>query len=75
VHKEYLDDFIHCLVERITWYEFLPCFHIHLQRFSIFQKKAVGGDLYRWVFYSLDLIEKDYFGLQYTDADNVEVCV
>lgn len=37
------------------------------------QKKAVGGDLYEQVFYSLDLIEKDYFGLQYTDANNVQV--
>ncbi|XP_021924981.1 band 4.1-like protein 5 isoform X2 [Zootermopsis nevadensis] len=35
-------------------------------------KKAVGGDLYEQVFYSLDLIEKDYFGLQYTDANNVQ---
>ncbi|PNF39448.1 Band 4.1-like protein 5 [Cryptotermes secundus] len=35
-------------------------------------KKAVGVDLYEQVFYSLDLIEKDYFGLQYTDANNVQ---
>ncbi|XP_065219921.1 band 4.1-like protein 5 isoform X2 [Planococcus citri] len=35
-------------------------------------KKAVGSDLYEQVFYSLDLIEKDYFGLQYTDANNVQ---
>lgn len=35
-------------------------------------KKAVGNDLYEQVFYSLDLIEKDYFGLQYTDANNVQ---
>jgi hypothetical protein len=39
----------------------------------VLQKKAVGGDLYEQVFYSLDLIEKDYFGLQYTDANNVQV--
>lgn len=38
-----------------------------------FQKKAIGNDLYEQVFYSLDLIEKDYFGLQYTDANNVQV--
>lgn len=37
----------------------------------MFQKKAVGNDLYEQVFYSLDLIEKDYFGLQYTDAFNI----
>ncbi|KAJ1522773.1 hypothetical protein ONE63_001929 [Megalurothrips usitatus] len=35
-------------------------------------KKAVGSDLLEQVFYSLDLIEKDYFGLQYTDANNVK---
>ncbi|XP_014275213.1 band 4.1-like protein 5 isoform X2 [Halyomorpha halys] len=35
-------------------------------------KKAIGSDLYEQVFYSLDLIEKDYFGLQYTDANNVQ---
>ncbi|XP_059622227.1 band 4.1-like protein 5 isoform X2 [Phlebotomus argentipes] len=35
-------------------------------------KKAMGLDLYEQVFYSLDLIEKDYFGLQYTDANNVK---
>ncbi|KAF6207857.1 hypothetical protein GE061_016306 [Apolygus lucorum] len=36
-------------------------------------KKAVGSDLYEQVFYSLDLIEKDYFGLQFTDANNVQM--
>ncbi|KAK7590193.1 hypothetical protein V9T40_001806 [Parthenolecanium corni] len=35
-------------------------------------KKAAGNDLYKQVFYSLDLIEKDYFGLQYTDSNNVQ---
>ncbi|KAK9507115.1 hypothetical protein O3M35_008926 [Rhynocoris fuscipes] len=35
-------------------------------------KKAIGSDLYEQVFYSLDLIEKDYFGLQFTDANNVQ---
>ncbi|GAB0100427.1 band 4.1-like protein 5 [Sergentomyia squamirostris] len=35
-------------------------------------KKAMGIDLLEQVFYSLDLIEKDYFGLQYTDANNVK---
>lgn len=37
----------------------------------VFQKKAIGNDLYEQVFYSLDLIEKDYFGLQFTDAFNI----
>lgn len=36
------------------------------------QKKALGNDLYEQVFYSLDLIEKDYFGLQFTDANSVK---
>lgn len=36
------------------------------------QKKANGSELYEQVFYSLDLIEKDYFGLQYTDANHVQ---
>lgn len=35
-------------------------------------KKAAAADLYEQVFYSLDLIEKDYFGLQYTDTNNVK---
>lgn len=35
-------------------------------------KKALANDLYEQVFYSLDLIEKDYFGLQYTDSNNVQ---
>lgn len=35
-------------------------------------KKASAGDLYEQVFYSLDLIEKDYFGLQFTDTNNVK---
>uniref|UniRef100_A0A0C9QXH1 Moesin/ezrin/radixin homolog 1 n=1 Tax=Fopius arisanus TaxID=64838 RepID=A0A0C9QXH1_9HYME len=35
-------------------------------------KKALASDLYEQVFYSLDLIEKDYFGLQYTDSNNVQ---
>ena len=37
-----------------------------------FQKKANGSELYEQVFYLLDLIEKDYFGLQYTDANHVQ---
>ncbi|KAL7303261.1 hypothetical protein TKK_0004458 [Trichogramma kaykai] len=35
-------------------------------------KKALASDLYEQVFYSLDLIEKDYFGLQFTDSNNVQ---
>lgn len=32
----------------------------------------MGNDLYEQVFYSLDLIEKDYFGLQFMDANHVK---
>ena len=38
----------------------------------VLQKKALASDLYEQVFYSLDLIEKDYFGLQYIDSNNVQ---
>ncbi len=38
-----------------------------------FQKKSLGMELYEQVFYHLDLVEKDYFGLQYTDHTNVSV--
>ena len=37
----------------------------------LFQKKAVGQHLMEQVFYRLDIIEKDYFGLQYTDHHNI----
>ncbi|EEB14590.1 Radixin, putative [Pediculus humanus corporis] len=33
---------------------------------------TIGADLYEQVFYSLNLIEKDYFGLQYTDVNHVK---
>ncbi|KAI0214356.1 Band 4.1-like protein 5 [Lamellibrachia satsuma] len=35
------------------------------------QKKSLGQELYEKVFYHLDLIETDYFGLQFTDVTNV----
>jgi len=35
------------------------------------QKKATGHDLMEKAHYQLDIIEKDYFGLQYTDANNI----
>merc|ERR1719471_2828070 len=34
-------------------------------------KKATGQELLEHVFFHLDLVEKDYFGLQYTDPYNV----
>ena len=44
---------------------------LHYFYLILFQKKAVGQHLMEQVFYRLDIIEKDYFGLQYTDAHNV----
>lgn len=35
-------------------------------------RKALAEDLYEQVFYHLDLIEKDYFGLQYTDFNHLQ---
>ncbi|XP_013409661.1 band 4.1-like protein 5 [Lingula anatina] len=34
-------------------------------------KKALGQELLERVYYNLDLIEKDYFGLQYSDAAGI----
>lgn len=55
---------------------FTPCVYILYSCFVtadlLLQKKALASDLYEQVFYSLDLIEKDYFGLQYTDSNNVQ---
>ena len=39
----------------------------------ILQKKSHGNELLERVFYHLDIVEKDYFGLQYTDHYNVNV--
>lgn len=39
----------------------------------VLQKKAKGEELLEQVYYHLDLIEKDYFGLQFTDSSNVNV--
>lgn len=68
-----------CLIPTLT-YLFIfflafaeDCLCLNLFCFVCLQKKAVGSDLYEQTFYSLDLIEKDYFGLQYTDANNVQV--
>ena len=50
-------------------------FKIHVLTFVfpyfLFQKKSTGQQLMEQVNYHLDLIEKDYFGLQYTDPYNV----
>nr|XP_040220552.2 mucin-19 isoform X1 [Anopheles coluzzii] len=53
----------------------IPCRVILLDNTDLpvdLTKKAMASDLYEQVFYSLDLIEKDYFGLQFTDANNVK---
>lgn len=47
-------------------------FLIAFNTFRLLQKKALANDLYEQVFYTLDLIEKDYFGLQFTDPNNVK---
>lgn len=39
----------------------------------LLQKKSHGHELLEQVFYHLDILEKDYFGLQYTDHYNVNV--
>nr|XP_006824921.1 PREDICTED: band 4.1-like protein 5-like [Saccoglossus kowalevskii] len=41
------------------------------QTFEI-HKKALGQELYDQVFYTLDLVEKDYFGLSFTDANQIQ---
>ena len=43
--------------------------------FVFLQKKALGSALYEKIFYHLDLIETDYFGLQFTDSANVNVSI
>ena len=35
-------------------------------------KKEMASKLYEKVFYHLDLIETDYFGLQYSDSHNIK---
>ncbi|KAF8794721.1 Band 4.1-like protein 5 like protein [Argiope bruennichi] len=35
-------------------------------------KRDLGSALYEQVFYHIDLTEKDYFGLQFTDANHVQ---
>ena len=37
------------------------------------QKRAMGSVLYEKVLYHLDLVETDYFGLQFSDTSNVNV--
>lgn len=42
--------------------------------FFVFQKHAKGQDLFDQIVYHLDLVETDYFGLQFLDSAQVTVC-
>ena len=48
-------------------------YHVINVFFVYFQKRDDGNVLLEKVFYHLDIIEKDYFGLQFTDHNNVSV--
>ncbi|XP_035212926.1 band 4.1-like protein 5 isoform X2 [Stegodyphus dumicola] len=53
----------------------LPCKIILLDGTDLsvdVHKKDLGSALYEQVFYHIDLTEKDYFGLQFTDANHVQ---
>ncbi|XP_076461263.1 uncharacterized protein LOC143293855 isoform X3 [Babylonia areolata] len=49
----------------------MTCGLVHVDNSYSCQKKSHGNVLLEQVFYHLDLVEKDYFGLQYTDPYNV----
>ena len=55
----------------------LSCIHYSYlpMPFCSLQKKSHGNVLLEQVFYHLDILEKDYFGLQYTDHYNVNVSI
>ncbi|XP_022673220.1 band 4.1-like protein 5 [Varroa destructor] len=53
----------------------LPCKIVMLDGSDLtieLPRKALGAELFEQVFYNIDLIEKDYFGLQFTDAFHVQ---
>ncbi|KAG8183165.1 hypothetical protein JTE90_013687 [Oedothorax gibbosus] len=53
----------------------LPCKIILLDGSDLsvdVHKRDLGSALYEQVFYHIDLTEKDYFGLQFTDANHVQ---
>ncbi|XP_042899995.1 band 4.1-like protein 5 isoform X2 [Parasteatoda tepidariorum] len=53
----------------------LPCKIILLDGSDLsvdVHKRDMGSALYEQVFYHIDLTEKDYFGLQFTDANHVQ---
>ena len=66
-----------CL-EWILWDIFVYCSthdYMHMLNLSyicsVLQKKSLGVHLLEQVYYHLDIVEKDYFGLQFTDPYNV----
>ena len=42
--------------------------------FFFFQKRAVGGILFDKVCAHLNILEKDYFGLNFVNPEGVTVC-
>ena len=74
------------MVERGKWFGCLGFFfflllfliNCHLLKFHlpiIFQKHAKGQDLFDQIVYHLDLVETDYFGLQFLDSAQVPVSI
>ena len=66
-----------CFCYALVEFKKMYMYHSHISMthffFFCFQKKSQGHVLLEQVFYHLDVIEKDYFGLQYTDHHNVSV--
>ena len=61
-----------------VWYNFtnmLKAFYEwgSVEMHSLLQKKAHGSELFDKVCYHLDIVETDYFGIQYLDQANVRV--
>ena len=59
------------VVLAVTRPTLLPAEKMNRVSLIFLQKKATGQELLEHVFFHLDLVEKDYFGLQYTDPYNV----
>ena len=60
------------------FFQILFLIHCHLLKFHlpfIFQKHAKGQDLFDQIVYHLDLVETDYFGLQFLDSAQVSVSI
>lgn len=62
----------------VFFFFFKSCFLSTVLRFRlpiIFQKHAKGQDLFDQIVYHLDLVETDYFGLQFLDSAQVPVSI